>query len=157
MGLSIRHRSSRTSLFGSIPEFHSIANFHPSNAVSRAASHARRQGILSAQHWRQVLTFEGKSCSHFGSFTRNITQAPAIMTLDGRGGTSTEWTARCRVHGNDRNHQAGLSHLDLINEHPFRERKQWCPFHDNLALRHETIFKRFLMEGTISCQPNLLL
>jgi hypothetical protein len=82
--------------------------------------------------------------------TRNITQAPAIMTLDGRGCASTERTARCRVRGNHRNQQAGLSHLDLINEHPFRERKQWRPFHDTLALSDETIFKRFLMEGNIS-------
>ena len=70
------------------------------------------------------------------------------MTLYGRGCESTEWTARCRVRGNHRNHQAGFSYPDPINEHPFRERKQWRPFHDNLALSNETIFKRFLIEGT---------
>ena len=89
--------------------------------------------------------------------TRNISQVPAIMTLDGRGCASTEWTARCRVRGTHRNQQTGFSHLDLINDHPFRERKQWRPFHDTLALSDETIFKRFLMEGTISLQPNLAL
>ena len=82
--------------------------------------------------------------------TRNITQAPAIMTLDGGGCESTEWTTRCRVRGTHRNQQAAFRHLDLINKHPFRERKQRRPFHDTLALRDETIFKRFLMESTIS-------
>ena len=59
--------------------------------------------------------------------------------------------------GNDGNDQAIFSDLNLINEHAFGKWKQWCPFHDTLALRDEAILKRFLMKGTIPLQAHLSL
>ena len=121
---------------------------------TKSGSRSRRDFAL-AERITTVEFAHGERKLDRATPTRNITQAPAIMTLDGRGCASTERTARCWVRGTHRNQQAGLRHLDLINEHPFRERKQWRPFHDTLALRDEPIFKRFLMEGTISFQLNL--
>src|SRR2546422_540468 len=42
--------------------------------------------------------------------------------------------------GNDGDEQTVFSHLDLINQHPFRQRKQRCPFHSNLTLDVATTF-----------------
>jgi hypothetical protein len=40
----------------------------------------------------------------------------------------------------DRNDHAVFADLDLFNPHPFRQRKQRCPFYHNLTLNDETIF-----------------
>ncbi len=56
------NRSSRTGFFGSIREFHPIAHLHPSSAAVPAASHVSRRRLTAAHHWRQVPTFQGKSC-----------------------------------------------------------------------------------------------
>jgi hypothetical protein len=42
--------------------------------------------------------------------------------------------------GNDSNDQTVFGDLDLLNEHPFRQGKQWGPFHHDLTLGDETIF-----------------
>src|SRR5450755_4037394 len=86
---------------------------------------------------------------------RNITHASAVMILDGRGRFRTERTARRRMRCAHRNHQASFRDLDLINEHALGKWKQWCSFHGILALRDETILKRFLMKGTIPLQVHL--
>ncbi len=77
------------------------------------------------------------------------------MTLDGRGRFRTERAARRRMRCSHRNHQASFCDLDLINEHALGKWKQWCSFHDTLALRDETILKRFLMKGTIPLHAHL--
>ena len=126
-----------------------VPHRHPSPGLHEVREPFRKDLALT----ERITTVEfahGERKLDRASPTRNITQTAAIMTLDGRGCASTQRTARCRVRGTHRNQQAAFRHLDLINKHPFRERKQWRPFHDTLALRDETIFKRFLMESTIS-------
>src|SRR6266702_2218248 len=44
-----------------------ISNHRARSLASRAVSQVANG--CAAQDWGQVLTFEGKNCSHFGSFT----------------------------------------------------------------------------------------
>ena len=54
----------------------------------------------------------------------DITQGSAVVTMDRRRRFRTQWTARCRVRRDHRDHQASLCDLDLLNEHPFRQWQQ---------------------------------
>jgi hypothetical protein len=60
------------------------------------------------------------------------------------------------MSGNDGDEQTAFGDLDLINQHPFRQRKQGCPFHSNLTFGQETIFERVLTKGTLSLFVNIL-
>jgi hypothetical protein len=60
------------------------------------------------------------------------------------------------MRGNDSDEQAVFGDLDLINQHPFRQREQRRPFHFNLTFGDETIFERVLIKGTLSLFTNIL-
>jgi hypothetical protein len=45
--------------------------------------------------------------------------------------------------GNDSNDQTVFGDLDLLNEHPFRQGKQWDPFHHDLTLAMKQSFRGF--------------
>jgi hypothetical protein len=91
---SVRHRSSRTSLFGSIPESHSSANFQPSSAAIGAGSHVSRRRITAAQHWRL-----GVSLTHILSQTTPCRTPSALRTWRRRTGSASTSGRSCSGMG----------------------------------------------------------
>ena len=55
------------------------------------------------------------------------------MTMDPERDSCTQGTARRWVGGSHDEAQTRLGRLNLLNEHPFRQRKELCGIHDNLA------------------------